>query len=106
MKLPKIYKDKDADLELINGKKIGIIGFGNQGRAQALNLRDSGVDVCIGLREGSNTRKEVVAEGIICQSINKVVESCDIISILEPDQVMGDVYKVEIVPVTVQLVLM
>ena len=50
MKLPKIYKDKDVDLELIKDKCVAIIGYGNQGRAQALNLRDSGVDVRIGIR--------------------------------------------------------
>ena len=98
MKLPKIYKDRDVDLKLLNDKKIGIIGFGNQGRAQALNLKDSGVDVHIGLREGSDRSQEVAAEGLICQSIKKAVESCDIISILIPDQVMGDVYKTEINP--------
>ena len=53
MKFPKIYKDKDVSLDVIRGIKVGIIGFGNQGRAQALNLRDSGIAVTIGLREGS-----------------------------------------------------
>ena len=98
MKLPKIYKDKDADLELINGKKIGIIGFGNQGRAQALNLRDSGVDVWIGLREVSNQCQDARDEGFICKPIKETVDNCDIISILVPDQVMGKVYKREINP--------
>ena len=68
MKLPKIYKDKDVDLELIKDKCVAIIGYGNQGRAQALNLRDSGVDVRIGLRENSGRRKEAVAEGLVCIS--------------------------------------
>ena len=63
MKLPKIYKDKDANLELINGKKIGIIGFGNQGRAQALNLRDSGINVRIGLREESDRNQDAKSAG-------------------------------------------
>ena len=98
MKLPKIYKDKDVDLELIKDKCVAIIGYGNQGRAQALNLRDSGVDVRIGLRENSGRRKEAVAEGLICISIKEAVNYCDIISILIPDQVMGDVYKAEIDP--------
>ena len=96
MKLPKIYKDKDVDLQLIKDKRIGIIGFGNQGRAQALNLRDSGVDVRIGLREESERRVEAGTEGFISLPIKEVVGSCDIISILIPDQVMGEVYKVEI----------
>ena len=98
MKIPKIYKDKDAALELINGKKIGIIGFGNQGRAQALNLRDSGVDVRIGLREVSNKCQDAGDEGFIYKPIKETVANCDIISILVPDQVMGKVYKTEIKP--------
>ena len=98
MKLPKIYKNKDADLALINGKKIAIIGFGNQGRAQALNLRDSGVDVFVGIRGNSISGGKVNAEGLICLSINEAVKKCDIISILVPDQVMGKVYKTEIRP--------
>ena len=98
MKLPKIYKDQDVDLELIKDRCGAIIGYGNQGRAQALNLRDSGVDVRIGLREESERRVEVGTEGFIRLSIKKAVENCDIISILIPDQVMGDVYKMEIDP--------
>ena len=98
MNLPKIYKDKDADLDQINGKKIGIIGFGNQGRAQALNLKDSGVDVYVGIGEDSISRGKVEVEGLICLSINEAVKKCDIISILVPDQVMGKVYKTEIKP--------
>jgi len=93
MKLPKIYKDKDVDLELIKDKCIAIIGYGNQGRAQALNLRDSGVDVRIGLREESERIVEADTEGFICLPIEEAVENCDIISILTPDQVMGEVYQ-------------
>ena len=98
MKLPKIYKDKDVDLELIKDKRVAIIGYGNQGMAQALNLRDSGVDVRIGLREESETMIEAGTEGFISLSIKEAVENCDIISLLVPDQVMGEVYKVEIQP--------
>ena len=98
MKLPKIYKDNDVDLELIEDKCVSIIGYGNQGRAQALNLRDSGVDVRIGLREESETVVEADTEGFICLPIEEAVENCDIISILIPDQVMGEVYKVDIDP--------
>ena len=59
MEFPKIYKDKDADIKLINDQQIGIIGFGNQGKAQALNLKDSGVDVCVGIREDSDSMSKV-----------------------------------------------
>ena len=116
MKFPKIYKDKDIFLDVIRGIKVGIIGFGNQGRAQALNLRDSGIAVTIGLREGSasadsGTRNkqlarsdqkeaggEAEAEGLQCQAIPDVVNNCDIISMLIPDQVMGEVYSENIAP--------
>ena len=96
MKLPKIYKDKDADLQLIKDKRIGIIGFGNQGKAQALNLCDSGVNVCIGVREGSASRKSAESDGLNCCSILETLECCDIISLFVPDQVMGEVYYTHI----------
>ena len=64
MDMPKIYKDRDAELSLIRSKKVGIIGFGNQGRAQAMNLKDSGVDVCIGLREDSRSWPLIEERGL------------------------------------------
>ena len=104
MEFPKIYKDKDADLSLIKVKRVGIIGFGNQGRAQALNLRDSGVAVVIGLREGSpsaglwSRKKEAGKEGLKCVSIAEAVQTADILSLLIPDQVMGEVYAEHFAP--------
>ena len=98
MEIQKIYKDNDADINLIQSRKVGIIGFGNQGRAHALNLRDSGVEVCIGVREGSTSRNLAESEGLICLSIAETLACCDIISLLIPDQVMGDVYTAEIEP--------
>ena len=98
MNLPKIYKDKDADLQLIKDKRIGIIGYGNQGRAQALNLKDSGIDVYIGLRDESMTRENAEKDGFICLRIQEVVEKCHILSVLVPDQVIGDVYETYILP--------
>ena len=96
MQLPKIYKD--ADLNLIKNKSIGIIGYGNQGRAQALNLLDSGMDVSIGLREESNSWKLAADSGLHCTSVNDIVKNCDIISLLIPDQVMKEVYSENIEP--------
>ena len=93
MDIPKIYKDSDIDISLIQSKKVGIIGFGNQGRAHALNLRDSGIDVCIGVREGSTSRKLAQSDGLNCASISATLEYCDIIAPLVPDQVMGKVYQ-------------
>jgi len=98
MKLPKIYKDKDTDLKLIKEKNIGIIGFGNQGRAQGLNLLGSGVDVKVGLREGSNSWQVAVDSGLKCEAIQDLVSNCDFISLLIPDQVMGEVYSEFIEP--------
>ena len=98
MQLPKIYKDKDADLNLIKNKSIGIIGYGNQGRAQALNLLDSGMNVSIGLRKESSSWKMAVDSGLNCTPVNDIVKDCDIISLLIPDQVMKEVYSENIEP--------
>ena len=96
MQLPKIYKD--ADLNLIKNKSIGIIGYGNQGRAQALNLLDSGMNVSIGLRNESSSWKMAVDSGLHCTPVNEIVKDCDIISLLIPDQVMKKVYSENIEP--------
>ena len=98
MQLPKIYKDKDADLNLIKNKSIGIIGYGNQGRAQALNLLDSGMNVSIGLRKESSSWKMAVNSGLNCTPVNDIVKNCDIISLLIPDQVMKEVFSENIAP--------
>ena len=98
MQLPKIYKDKDADLNLIKNKSIGIIGYGNQGRAQALNLLDSGMNVSIGLRKESSSWKMAIDSGLNCTPINDIVKDCDIISLLIPDQIMKEVYSENIAP--------
>ena len=92
MDFPKRYLDKDANLELIKSKKVGIIGFGNQGKAQALNLKDSGIEVKIGLRDGSSSKKDAVENGFECCLIENLVASCNFISILIPDQEIKDVY--------------
>ena len=98
MQLPKIYKDNDADLNLLRSKKIGLVGYGNQGSTQALNLRDNGFDVKIGLREGSCNKQLAEGEGFECYSIEKLVQLSDFISLLIPDQVMGQVYAEKIAP--------
>ena len=98
MQLPKIYKDKDADLNLIKNKSIGIIGYGNQGRAQALNLLNSGMNVSIGLRKESSSWKMAADSGLNCTPVNDIVKDCDIISLLIPDQVMKEVYSENIEP--------
>ena len=98
MEIPKIYKKSDTSLDIILSKKVAIIGFGNQGRAQALNLQDSGVSVSIGLRENSDSRSDVKNEGLQCQNIQDAISCSDIIAILIPDQIMAEVYKEYIFP--------
>ncbi len=92
-KLPKLFFDSDADLSLILSKKVAIIGYGNQGRAQALNLRDSGVDVVVGLRKSSVAHRIVEKDMVPSNSISEVVKDCDIISVLVPDQVTAEVFE-------------
>ena len=91
-----IYFDKDASLDVIQSKKVAIIGYGNQGRAQALNLKDSGVDVKIGLRAGSSSINAAKREGFDYDTISSAVQWGDIIGCLIPDQYMADVYKNDI----------
>jgi len=94
----KIFTDPDASLESILNKKIGIIGYGNQGRAQALNLKDSGIAVRIGLRKGSSTHKRVKSEGLEHALIEQVTEWADILVMLIPDNCMKSAFNTWINP--------
>ncbi len=89
----KAYYEKDADLKKLSGKKIAVIGFGSQGHAQALNLRDSGVEVVIGQRAGSRNYDLAKQHGFNPVSAAEAAEQCDIIQILVPDHAQGDIYK-------------
>jgi len=93
-----IYYDKDADLELIKAKKVAVIGYGSQGHAHANNLKDSGVDVCVGLRSGSSSTVKAEAAGLAVKSIEDAVAWADVIMILAPDEFQADLYKNEIEP--------
>ncbi|MFP5231494.1 MAG: ketol-acid reductoisomerase [Acidobacteriota bacterium] len=96
--MAKTYHDADADLSLIQAKKVAIIGYGSQGHAHALNLKDSGVDVRVGLRPGSpNVRKAELA-GLMVQSVAEVSKWADVIMNLVPDQTAAKVYHDEITP--------
>ena len=90
--MPQMYYDKDADLGLLKGKKIGIIGFGSQGHAHALNLKDSGCDVAVGLYPGSKSWKSVEDAGLRVGTVTEVAEQSDIVMLLVPDQVAREVY--------------
>ena len=91
-----MYFDRDVTMDAIKGVRVAIVGYGNQGRAQALNLRDSGVDVAIALREGSKSISRAEGDGFSCIDIPAATRECDLLSILIPDQVMADVYETKI----------
>ncbi|ADA66433.1 ketol-acid reductoisomerase [Thermotoga petrophila RKU-10] len=88
-----IYYDKDADLNLIKDKKIAIIGYGSQGHAHALNLKDSGLNVVVGLREGSKSWKKAEEQGLTVKAIEEAAKEADIIMILIPDEHQPEIYK-------------
>ena len=96
--MAKIYYDKDADLEVLKGKKIAIIGYGIQGRGQALNLRDSGLSVIVSELEGTDNYKTAEADGIKPVSAIEAAKEADIIQILTQDHVQAKVYKEAIKP--------
>jgi ketol-acid reductoisomerase len=94
----KIYYDNDADLSVLKGKTIAIIGYGSQGHAQAQNLRDSGLNVIIGQRPGSKNYELAVSHNFKPVSAAEAAKQADIINILLPDEVQGDVYRNDIKP--------
>jgi ketol-acid reductoisomerase len=96
--MAKIYLDQDADLALIRSKKVAIIGYGSQGHAHALNLRDSGVDVRIGLHANSRSRHRAEANGLKVESVAAASQWADVIMVLAPDTQQADIYEREILP--------
>ena len=80
-----IYYDNDADISLIRSKKVAIIGYGSQGHAHALNLKDSGVDVRVGLHDGSKSKPKAEAQGLTVSSVHDASAWADVIMILAPD---------------------
>jgi ketol-acid reductoisomerase len=93
-----MYYDADANLDLLAGKTIAIIGYGSQGHAHALNLKDSGMSVIVGLYPGSQSAAKAEAEGLAVKSVADAAAAADFIMILLPDEVMGTIYKHEIAP--------
>ena len=90
----RVYYDRDADLNLIKGKKVAVIGYGSQGHAHALNMRDSGVkDVAIALRPGSATAKKAEAEGFTVMSPAEAAKWADVVMMLTPDELQADIYR-------------
>ncbi|MEP9381312.1 ketol-acid reductoisomerase [Nocardioides sp. KR10-350] len=96
--MAEMFYDDDADLSLIQGKKVAVIGYGSQGHAHSLSLRDSGVDVRIGLQPESKSRAKAEAEGLVVGTPAEVSEWADVIMILAPDQHQRKLYAEEIAP--------
>ena len=93
-----MYYDKDCDLSIIKSKKVAMIGFGSQGHAHALNLRDSGVDVVVGLRKGSKSWEKAEAQGFKVMPVAEAVSVADVVMILLPDEIQADIYYSQIEP--------
>ena len=81
-----VYYDKDCDLSIIQGKKVAIIGYGSQGHAHANNLKESGVDVVVALREGSSSAAKAEAAGLTVQNVPEAVKAADVVMVLAPDE--------------------
>ena len=94
----KVYYDKDADLSLIKGKKVTIVGYGSQGHAHAQNLKDSGVKVTVGLRKDGASWKKAEAAGLKVEEIAKAVKGADVVMMLLPDENIPQVYNEEVAP--------
>ncbi|MGC8512289.1 MAG: ketol-acid reductoisomerase [Acidimicrobiales bacterium] len=93
-----VFYDKDADPGIIAGRKVAIIGYGSQGHAHALNLRDSGVDVRVALREGSSSAAKAEAAGLVVKGVAEAAREADVIMILAPDTEQQAIYRSEIEP--------
>ena len=96
--MAKMYYEKDCDINYLNGKKIAIIGYGSQGHAHAMNLKDSGCDVCVGLRQGSKNWANAEQAGLKVMTVPEAAKWGDIVMILINDEVQADVYKKDIAP--------
>jgi ketol-acid reductoisomerase len=93
-----IYYDSDADLSIIQGKKVTIVGYGSQGHAHALNLKDSGVDVTVALRPGSASAAKAEAHGLPVKTVEEAVKDADVVMVLTPDEFQSQLYKEQLEP--------
>ncbi|HET9811079.1 MAG TPA: ketol-acid reductoisomerase [Sphingomicrobium sp.] len=87
-----LTRDQDIDPAPLIGKRVAVLGFGNQGRAQSLNLHDSGIDVVVGLRGGSESRNKAEAAGVKVDLLEQAAASADVAMLLAPDEILGDLY--------------
>lgn len=96
--MAKVYYQQDANLELLKGKKVAVIGFGSQGHAHALNLKESGVDVVVGLYDGSKSKESAESAGLEVLETAEAVKKADIVVMLIPDEKQAEVYKEKVQP--------
>ncbi|MFE5190727.1 ketol-acid reductoisomerase [Streptomyces sp. NPDC056628] len=96
--MAELFYDADADLSIIQGRKVAVIGYGSQGHAHALSLRDSGVDVRVGLHEGSKSKAKAEEQGLRVVTPSEAAAEADVIMILVPDPIQGQVYEEHIAP--------
>src|SRR6201746_152836 len=95
----RVYYDRDADLNLIKGKKVAVVGYGSQGHAHVLNMRDSGVkDVVVALRAGSAPAKKAEDEGVKVLPVAEAPKWADVVMMLTPDELQGDIYRDDLAP--------
>lgn len=93
-----VFYDKDCNIELIKSKKVAMIGFGSQGHAHAENLRDSGVEVVVGLRKDGSSWKKAEAKGFKVLTVAEATKIADVVMILLPDESQSEIYEKEIKP--------
>ena len=97
--MARMYYDEDANLDLFKDKTVAIIGYGSQGHAHALNLKDSGVNVVVGLYPGSKSKAKAEADGLTVHSVDDAAKAADLIMILLPDEVQKEsVYRTDCSP--------
>ena len=96
--MAKVFYDQDVNWDVMHGKKVAIVGYGSQGHAHALNLKESGVDVVVGLYAGSKSAEKAKAAGLEVKTVAEAVKEADITMILIPDEKQADVYNAEIGP--------
>ncbi len=94
----KVYYDKDANLDVLKGKKVAIIGYGSQGHAHSNNLKESGIDVVVGLRKGGSSWPKAEKAGLAVLETAAAVKAADVVMILVPDELQGDLYRSDIEP--------
>ncbi len=96
--MKKVYQDRDCDLSLLKGKTVAVIGYGSQGHAHALNLKDSGVEVVVGLRPASPARARAAGQGLKVLEVAEAVKTADIVMMLVPDELATGIYEKEVGP--------